>query len=406
MILKLPKVIRIVAVNLFVLTCLVFLLDLIAYAALPKNTFPDFREYRRVGWTNRPSVAGRGLYPKDYYVADSVSGFDIGVNRRNTHWVEGMEYPIWSNSLGCFDTEHESSDGYVYLAGDSQTWGYTPFESKFGVLLESAIAQPVLKCGVSHTGQLQQLEKMQRVVSRIGHAPERIFVFYSENDPANDFAYPHTTVIDGWMINNVMLNRDNEITHISSQELEQIISANLRELQSQEDEQSIEGSRLNTFLRHYSLSFNLFRHSLRIAKEKLAADTNNQAEGSSSRYRSFYWLPVEKDGRFWYEDNEIAHANKDALIGFMRLANEMGSELTVVLIQPPPPFPFDAMWYSELHEFLGANDIRFIDLAEEFIESGLKRKDLIWEGDGHFNPEGNKAVAEVLVREFGDEVRQ
>jgi len=37
----------------------------------------------------------------------------IGTNRRTEHWVDGVTYPIWSNSIGCFDREHIRYDPYV-----------------------------------------------------------------------------------------------------------------------------------------------------------------------------------------------------------------------------------------------------------------------------------------------------
>jgi len=93
--------------------------------------------------------------------------------------VDRVTYPIWSNSIGCFDKEHTRYDPYIYFAGDSFTWGYAPFEEQFGTLVEKMTGVRILKCGVSHTGQCHQYHKFIEIVEQIGHLPKALFVFYS-----------------------------------------------------------------------------------------------------------------------------------------------------------------------------------------------------------------------------------
>ena len=148
------------------------LFDLVSYAALPTGLAARFHPYRCPDCAPPPAAGRLSDDPRGYYVARDERGFDIAPNRTgDVDYVDGTLYPIWSNSLGCFDTERKVEGRYVYLAGDSFAWGYTPFRDKFGTLLERKLGLPVLKCGVPHTGQSHQLSKMREVVAAVGQRP-------------------------------------------------------------------------------------------------------------------------------------------------------------------------------------------------------------------------------------------
>ena len=108
------------------------------------------------------------------------------------------------NSYGCFDDEWSKKDliGGIYLAGDSFTWGYTRYEKKFGTLLEDMLGIKVYACGVTHTGQGHQLEKFKRLFGR-GITPKLVVVNVVSNDMNNDFFFPHTDIVDGFMVENI-----------------------------------------------------------------------------------------------------------------------------------------------------------------------------------------------------------
>ena len=105
---------KILLVN-FVATLLVIIIfDVLMYSFLPRHYVYVFAEYRG---SPPLDIAGRGGYPNGYFVEHEERGFDIGRNKSGRHRVGGLEYSIWSNSLGCFDNEHASYDRYVYFAG-------------------------------------------------------------------------------------------------------------------------------------------------------------------------------------------------------------------------------------------------------------------------------------------------
>ena len=132
-----------------------------------------FRNYvKRIysGYLNRSYAFGRG-YPRNYFYADTKKGFDIKKNSEKLLARRPMnlkEYPVWGNSIGCFDNDIPKKEKYyVYLSGDSITWGYAPYDKKFGTLLENKLNKNVAACGVSNTGQIHQYLKYKlKYVSR------------------------------------------------------------------------------------------------------------------------------------------------------------------------------------------------------------------------------------------------
>lgn len=92
-------------------------------------------------------------YLVNYFQKDTELGFDIAPNFAITsHLFSDTSYDIWSNSKGCFDYEYNGELPFIYLTGDSFTWGFTPFEDKWGTQMEKFLGRRVLKCGVNGFG--------------------------------------------------------------------------------------------------------------------------------------------------------------------------------------------------------------------------------------------------------------
>lgn len=141
--------------------------------------------------------------------------------------------------------------GTTYLAGDSFTWGYVPFEMHFGTLLERGVNRRVLKCGVNHTGQSHQLEKFEAVLAITGRLPALVVVNYYANDIANDFAHPHTTVIEGWQIDDVGLIPPEQLISLDPEMLK-------RKIQEKLDSQAQDSRSAGQWLSRPSISYHLF----------------------------------------------------------------------------------------------------------------------------------------------------
>jgi hypothetical protein len=393
---------RILLINMLVALLFIAILDTTLFFFLPPGYGWRFPEYRS---TLPHDLPGRGLYPKGYFVRHELKGFDIGRNNSGHHQVDGISYPIWSNALGCFDNDHEQSDPYVYFAGDSFTWGYTPFEQKFGTLIEKRTGTPIYKCGVTHTGQQHQLEKLTGIVTETDNSPEAIFVFYSSNDLANDYAHPHSTVINGWQVDTVSLDVKENLVRHSPRKVEKMVQDKLQQINENQKERQHFKNRLINSLKYYSLSTNaisvMLNRSASIIHKSMAANVHDAKRKKNETLRSIYHLKQEKNGIDWRSGNPKALRNEAALIDFAQYSDQIGATFVVVLI-PPKANATNLNWYGDVRQFLEKKSIRYLDLASKFKEKGLKAENIYWRGDGHLNPLGNQSVADILIEEFDD----
>ena len=397
-----PKnLLKVVLFNSALLGLLLLVLDTLAYFALPTEYSAALEEYRRAP---PPRVTGGGQFLHDYWVAHPERGFDIGKNRRAVHWVGGVTFDVWSNSMGCFDVEHAAITDYVYFAGDSFTWGFSPFESKFGTIVERVSGTTVLKCGVAHTGQIHQYEKLLDITEAIGKPPRALFVFFYYNDIANDYAHPHSTVIDGWQVDTVSLGPGDELIRPTRDELERRLHSRIAEVDAELNNELSLADHIKLLLRRYSLSANVanflwdnFRDSL----SAISSDDDTVDGSGEARPRSFYFLPQEHDDRVWYTNNDYASANKQAIREIKRFCDTNGTRLIFALI-PPATAATDLSWHSEVRQFLDEQSIEYVDLASRFNQKQLSSRELYWREDVHLNPSGNAAVAKILLDDFAD----
>lgn len=425
---------KIILANVGGVLLVIALFDIVMYKLLPTSYTTGFKEYRK---EPSPDVPGRSEYPQHYFVEHPRRGFDIGPGQQGYHWVEGVDYPIWSNTLGCFDGEHPRDSDYVYFAGDSFTWGYTPYEQKFGTLVEQKSGAAIFKCGVTHTGQRHQFEKFRDIVEQHGHAPKAVFVFYSANDVANDYAHPHSTIMRGWQIDSAGLDPDNNIVRLTEAELNQKIEDGLAKMERRRRlwwqsaakpllRYSLSASIINTISEKAQDSIELKRqqdkaaeshaeldHShaektqdntpattkAKDASELAAAVDSKQAPTARRPVRNLYYLPASRTNEYWYRNNPYAEANKQALLDFKTFAEQRGIELVVVLI-PGKNLATDTRWYHQLHSFLKDRGIEYLDLAAPFKERELRSEEIYWVFDGHFSPAGNKLVADILIERY------
>ena len=380
----------------------VALFDAVAYVVLPADWDRKLAGYR----SNTMAIGGdRGL-PRGYFVPHARRGFDIGRNRRASHYVDGLVYPVWSNSLGCFDREPEIRDDYIYLAGDSFTWGFAPFADKFGTRLEKSLNMPVLKCGVNHSGQRHELGKMREIITRVGKPPGLIIVGYFSNDAANDYLFPHSSVIDGWYVDTAFVRRDRSGTFVRKDVPPATIRAYLRSRNTPPPPFSAAWFKQRA--KRYSISLHM-ASALRRAIERLLGQVDSSkvffrsfklpsANGKAQTLYSVYRIAYEqeKNGHYDYRSSAYAAANKQALKDIKRYADRLGARLLVMLIPPKGNFN-DDHYYDELRAFLGRNAIDVLDLTLPFKAGGYRAVELYWNWDQHFNIAGNRIVGTLLA---------
>jgi hypothetical protein len=396
----------------FVLTIILF--DIIAYFLVPPSYTGFAEEYRDIELLPTLStqasepvyLALSRPYPRYYFEADETLGFDIRRGATATAKFREGEYPIFANDLGCFDKntlhDFQQSDEYVYFAGDSFTWGYTRYEKKFATAWEQRTKKVTAKCGVTHTGQLHQFEKFKRITSRIGKFPKIVFVGFCSNDPANDLAHPHTTVISGYPVDTAFL-KDHSIVRPSMEDVKNRVDASIRWEFSQRPSMWI---RLKTAVKVYSLSANILNGVTRYltpgaqpgSGSQLARTQLNEKPGQNfgdTLYNAF----TDDDTKNHYTSDPRANLNKLAIKNWSRHARASGYKL-VFLLFPPSEYFNDVDYFRQVKGWLDSCGVDYVDFALIFRKGGYELYDLYWRKDGHLNENGNQVVGQELSRIF------
>jgi hypothetical protein len=305
-----------------------------------------------------------------------------------THKFADASISIFSNDLGCFD-EHSlaqirSSKTYDYFGGDSFTWGYANYQSKYATVYERESGRFTVKCGVTHTGQRHQFEKFRRISSKIGKFPRRVIVGYVPNDPANDYAHPHTTVMQGYQVDTVELISEGVLSKRNTAEMQKLFNDWSEGKMASVKSTSGPLAGIKAFLKKYSLTANL----LNFVKQN--SFLKNVYPGSFYGLNSLIYF----DERF--EQNLFTESNREAIKEWANHSKKNKYELIFVLIPVRENYK-DVKYYSGVRKFLEKLNLSYVDLTEAFNQSGKSKSSIYWELDGHFNNEGNEFVGKYLA---------
>lgn len=372
-------------------------MDLVAFGFFESQIRSVFPHYGR--WQ---SEFGRGI-PRGHLSENMAIGFDITPDFKTTTYLlpgEYREYPVWGNSYGCFDEEWSQEDltGGVYLAGDSFTWGYASYEKKFGTILQGSLGVPVFSCGVIHTGQRHQFEKF-RSLYESGVKPDTVIVNVTENDPENDFHFPHTLILDGFMVENAEWCAGEAdhggVTIRGSKVPRETLIAEYKEFKRDREE----NIRLNLkdFLRSYSLTSNVIR-GLLVALSGPGNDSIVEVKPNACN-RSVYGFR-ELVNNENYSSTPITRANREAILAWIEHARENKYELIFSLIPLKDTVVNrngKGKYYDGLEAFIRQNGgivWRFEDYWEQL--EGVEPLRLYYRRDGHFNESGNAYYAGYL----------
>ena len=343
-----------------------------------------------------------GGYPRYYFRADPLLGFDIIPLAKAKHVIEdGLEYDIFANDLGCFDKNNledfvASPTDYAYFAGDSFTWGYAQYENKFATVWENDTGKLAAKCGVTHTGTRHQFEKFKRIMKIIGRLPTVVFVGFFPNDIANDWAFPHSTVIEGFQVDAINIAERSQVLRIPHDELVRKVSTQIKDFEEQQlldriTSQSI-WIRIKVYLIKHSLLTNIVNAVWRKLSPVKAPFGNPTARQSSQGiYEVFYDPAIMTE----FSQSPIADPTKQAITAWSDDAKSKNYHLVFLLIPPRSVFN-EADLFGQVKEFLRNQKVEFVDLAHIFKEKGWSREELYWEKDEHLNDEGNRRVGHEL----------
>src|SRR5262249_55430278 len=258
--------------------------------------------------------------------------------------------------------DYQTGRPYVYFAGDSFTWGYAAYSSKFATVWEELTGVLAAQCGVTHTGQRHQFDKFTRVVRAIGVMPAVVVVGFNATDPANDAAYPHTTVVDGYEVDTVYV-KDKRLVRADRARLERFVDSSVQELRRKNNSRL--GQVVN-FLKVYSLSANILNRLLRDGAEVVRRMTAKPASAftehdTQSQFgATLYTYFTADDTRSRYATDARADSNKAAILRWCDHAAENGYRLIFLLIPWKDHFG-DTTFFTQVASWMSANGVSFID---------------------------------------------
>lgn len=329
-------------------------------------------------------------YPKFHHKPDKEIGFDIREDFKtltSRHPVGYGSYPVWGNSYGCFDREWEqkefSHDRLIYLAGDSVTWGYARFEKKFGTILEQKLGSSVFKCGVTHTGQLHQFSKFKRLFETYKIRPKIVVITVVGNDIKNDYFFPHTTVIDGYQVENIEICHKNNIFSWSRLSRD-ILLKKYSKIKNRK-------KNIRDHLRQYSLSATVIAKLTEKIRYSSSQIFLSKQECNSER------LNIKKLGYKAknYGVSKISFNNRKAILDWSKHAKENKYQLVLSFFASNDTY--NRKIETHISEFYkkqkGVEVFDFIKYVENNI---VNQNELYHTKDGHYSDLGNFIYAEFL----------
>ncbi len=316
-------------------------------------------------FTHYRYVILKTIYPRFYFMKDLEIGHDIGINvATTTHLFEDSSYPVWSNDLGCFDTAYASETPYIYLAGDSLTWGFSPFEDMWGTRTQDIVGVRTLKCGVTGGyGTKQEFIKASRILARLPAPPSLIVVeHFDGNDIDEDTNFPINTVYNGYVMPNLAKGG---VTEAQAEEKYARFDATC----TTEPPAHPTVQQIRCFLSNHSVLYNFIKKDMRGWLTALFPQ---------SVLEKFDLIAHEKKVAVLSNDTGDFEKHLQNILSFKKLAQEKNSKLLFVLVPGNN---------EKLKLFLDKENISYIDLGPAFEKYG-KVKPLRWKINGHWNPNG------------------
>jgi hypothetical protein len=213
-----------------------------------------------------------------------------------------------------------------------------------------------------------------------------VVVNISWNDINNDFFFPHTTVVEGYMVETVEqcgshAEGNYSFSKISYEEAESIVNETLHATTT-----------FRSAFRNYSLTANVLVHLIHVLPfpQAVASDASGAA-------------PV--DCRMWlyggifevlgsdYLQSDLSLPNREAITEWVLHAARNDYEIVFSLI---PSKSTDTVNYPFIKNFIEAKGARLINFDAYVTESGLEKSTLYYESDEHFNETGNENYAAFL----------
>jgi hypothetical protein len=332
-------------------------------------------------------VIDRPFESKNYYYTHPERVIDISPDVKDGYLsFYGEKLSYWSNELGCFDEPYNGEKPYIYLAGDSITWGYAPFENKWGTIIEKTIGNRVLKCGVSATGTGHQYLKAEEIIGKNPNPKIILVGYFAQNDVLDDYYFPQFIYRGGE-------RRDNPNPgKMPTEETYKIVDEKIKNYDeyctiTAPSHPSLQ--KIKCYLYRNSALYNLVSNGVKVIL------------GKSDK----------KDGSIFPDPEDMYEANFESILKFRGLAWENDSKLIFVMI-PSREEVYPELFgksvskaKSKVMEFMDENDIEYINLESDFKDIANKRTelgvgnpgDLYWNIEWHPSVLGNLAISKSVI---------
>jgi len=364
-------------------------------------------------------------YPPYYLTKKGdYDNFDIKENIKETDFIfnDSKPHKVWGNEIGCFDESIANiDDNYILVAGDSNSWGYVPYEKNWSYLLEKKIKIKILNCGVPAYSTIQELYKTKKILGegyekKNLHKPRLIILQYTfNNDFLGDYLFPQYKV------------QNNILT--TNKYLDNIYKGTLRY-----KEENKFWDKLKYDLNEKFYLFRVLHRSHSFLKKKTKHSSNKKVSSSDINapprfiltsfdlsYLNFKKFPWAK--KAW-------KAHLENILEFKKISDDVGAELLFVFWGDLPDYSRkhfkQALNLNKnlkkgeqiitlnndklLFKFLEENNINYLDLSKlawdlvgykSLTDEGEKLRDvLIWKNDNHMNVEGNKFMSEKIYNKL------
>ena len=377
-------------------------------------------------------------YPPYYLTrVGDYDNFDIKEDTKETDFIfnDSKPHKVWGNEIGCFDESIGNiDDNYILVAGDSNSWGYVPYDKNWTYLLEKKIKKKVLNCGVPAYSTIQELYKTKKILGIIEgyeknytnvtfyknlHKPSLIILQYTfNNDFLGDYLFPENKV------------QNNILT--TNKKLDNIFKGTIR---YKEEKKFWE--KLKYDLNEIFYLFRVLHRSHYFLREKIKNFYNKKEDSSD------FSIPP----RFVLTSFDLSYLNfekfpwakkawKDHLkniLKFKKISDDIDAEFLFVFWGNLPEYIRKHFEESIninnklkkeeqiitlnndklLFKFLEQNNINYLNLSKlawdlvgynSLTDQGQKLRDvLIWRNDNHPNFEGNKFISEKIYNKLLDD---
>ena len=322
-------------------------------------------------------------FPKNYFENNKERGFDIkrSVIPTKTQLPNEIQkpYDIFSNSIGCFDNENKANENaIIYLAGDSFTWGFSPHEKRFSNILDDELKNyKIYNCGVPHTGQFHQYSKFLGIFKNLENLSAVIVNIY-ENDIENDFFFPHSKVINGYLVDDKSwCLRNNKIN---------ILTKSKKELQNNFKSISV-SNKIISKLAKYSASANILYFFYKKIKVTYFSNLFNKTTCPKYSNNIYEYSKEYKNNNFHLDgyiknlQNWIDHSkNNNYELIFSLIPNKYSERKEIEII----------------FNYIKNQNVKIFRFKDYIFKNKIEKKKLYWKNDVHFNFKGHNEFANYL----------